>query len=127
MRFRLYKFLAALCLPWLSASAAPLLWTLSGVTFNDSGTASGSFLYDADTNGFTSIDVTTTTGSIRSGAHYIAFTPSISSNGDALFFVTAISGDLTGTPFLIFDLASHMTDGGGSINFITSCGSGNGG
>ena len=32
------------------ASANPILWSLAGVTFDDGGTAYGSFVYDADTN-----------------------------------------------------------------------------
>jgi hypothetical protein len=43
------------------------------------GTASGSFVYDADTNGFSAIDITSTGGFIRSGAVYT----SPSSVGDA--------------------------------------------
>jgi len=31
------------------AAASPLIWTLSGVAFDDAGTASGSFVFDADT------------------------------------------------------------------------------
>ena len=36
------------CAP--GAFAFPVTWTLSGATFNDGGTATGSFVYDADTN-----------------------------------------------------------------------------
>jgi hypothetical protein len=42
--------LALACLS--NASAFPVTWTLSGVTFTDGGTASGYFVYDADTNTF---------------------------------------------------------------------------
>ncbi len=44
-------FLIALALALVSnAFAIPVTWTLSGVTFSDGGTASGSFVFDADTN-----------------------------------------------------------------------------
>ncbi len=33
-----------------NASAIPVTWTLSGMTFDDGGTASGYFIYDADTD-----------------------------------------------------------------------------
>ena len=36
------------CAP--GAFAFPVTWTLSGATFSDGGTATGSFVYDADTN-----------------------------------------------------------------------------
>jgi hypothetical protein len=38
-----------------SVHAFPVTWTLSGVTFVDGGTASGSFVYDADTNNVSGI------------------------------------------------------------------------
>jgi len=47
-----------------SANATPVVWYLSGVTFADGGTASGSFTYDADTNVYSTISVSTTVGSI---------------------------------------------------------------
>ena len=45
-----------------AASATPLTWTLTGVTFVDGSTASGTFTFDADTNTYSSIDVMTTGG-----------------------------------------------------------------
>ena len=42
------------------AQAAPVLWTLNGVVFDDGSTASGSFVYDAATNQYTNIQITTT-------------------------------------------------------------------
>src|ERR1051326_2147724 len=52
------------------ALAIPITWNLSGVTFADGGTASGSFVYDADTNVYSFVNVTTTNGSSRTGATY---------------------------------------------------------
>jgi hypothetical protein len=37
-------------------------WTLSGVTFTDGATASGSFVYDADTHSWSDFSVSTTAG-----------------------------------------------------------------
>jgi hypothetical protein len=42
-----------------TASADGVTWTLSGVTFSGGGTASGTFVYDADTNTFSSVDIVT--------------------------------------------------------------------
>ena len=50
--------------------AAAINWTLSGVTFDDGGTASGIFSTDSGTGGLLSWDITTTTGSTLSGFHY---------------------------------------------------------
>src|SRR6185436_1870527 len=41
---------SAACLLASPAMAIPVTWTMSGVTFDDGGTASGSFVYDADTD-----------------------------------------------------------------------------
>ncbi len=46
-----------------SLPAVPVTWYLSGVTFSDGGRAIGSFVYDADTNTYSSIRVSTTPGS----------------------------------------------------------------
>lgn len=53
---RIFRFATAafaFCLSLACSSGAfafPVTWTLSGATFSDSGTATGSFVYDADTN-----------------------------------------------------------------------------
>ena len=57
--------LVLLCVPSV-ASADGITWTLSGVTFDDGGTASGSFVYDAVTNTVSSINIVTTAGPHRS-------------------------------------------------------------
>ena len=44
----------------LSAQAAPVLWTLNGVSFDDGSTASGSFVYDAATNLYSNVNIVTT-------------------------------------------------------------------
>ncbi len=52
-----------------TAVAAPVKWTLVDVTFSDGGTASGSFMYDADTNVFSAVDITTISGTLVTGAN----------------------------------------------------------
>lgn len=48
------------------AQATPLTWTLSGVTFDDGATATGSFVFDADTRVYTGWSITTS-ASTRQG------------------------------------------------------------
>ncbi len=48
----------------ISANATPVVWNLSGVTFDDGGTASGSFTYDVDTGAYSAISINTTAGSV---------------------------------------------------------------
>lgn len=43
-----------------AAHAAPVTWTLTGVTFDDGSTVSGSFVYDAATNQYSNVAITTT-------------------------------------------------------------------
>ena len=53
---RIFRFATAVfgfCLSLVCSSGAyayPVTWTLSGATFSDGGTATGSFIYDADTS-----------------------------------------------------------------------------
>jgi len=75
------------------------MWTLTGVTFGDGGTAAGSFVYDASTNTYSSVNITTTTGSVRTGSsyHFIAPSPNSPSSSFVLY-VSVGAGNLTGTP-----------------------------
>jgi hypothetical protein len=83
------------------ASAIPVTWTLSGVLFGDGGGVTGSFVYDATTNTFSSVNIISTSGSLpggTTGGTYI--TAAASSNSNVASFLTATTGDLTGTPRL---------------------------
>jgi len=105
-----------------SASANPILWSLVGVTFNDGGTASGSFVYDADTNTYSNISVTTTEGSAFGGAVYtlindIADAPTAS----GIYLVTSVPAT-PGLPGLMMGFF-NLTNAGGTIappNFLIS-------
>lgn len=54
----------------LPASASTINWTLSGVAFDDSGTASGWFTTDSTSGDVVTYDVTTTPGTTLGGAVY---------------------------------------------------------
>jgi hypothetical protein len=91
-----------------SASAAPAVWTLQGVVFNDGGTATGSFSYDPITDTFSDVDVTTTAGSLLPGvtynfAHPLSFDPVV------IFLTVDSASDQTGKPFLelVFNPGLH--------------------
>lgn len=53
-----------------SVKAAVVNWSLDGVTYNDGGTARGSFQYDADTNQIGNFDISVTDGSTFSSFDY---------------------------------------------------------
>jgi IPTL-CTERM motif len=82
------------------ADAAPVTFTLRGVTFQDGATASGSFDYDANTNTYSNVNITTTGGTILPGATYaFVCTPPCTNNQPtsqlALFLTTTPASDQT--------------------------------
>lgn len=104
-----------LCVPRI-ASADDVTWDLSGVTFTDGGTATGSFVYNADTNTLSSINIVTSSGTAFGGADYTATDPGgYGPFSNELLFVTSGSGDLTGTPALDLIFDSNLTDSGGTV------------
>jgi len=124
LRFLLAAFAAA-GLP-ASALAVPLLWTLNGVTFNDGGTASGSFVYDATANTNSAVNITTTTGSSVTGSTY-TFVCSSPCDGGLAFSPTYLvaltvsgSGNLTGVPVLELLFNTSLTNAGGTVTLNTT-------
>jgi hypothetical protein len=91
------------------AEAAALRWNLQGVTFNDGGTASGSFLFDADTNTFSDVNISTFLSNGNPVASYV------SALGDATGFASVIP-----SPFsvLTFGFSSPLTNLGGEIALL---------
>jgi hypothetical protein len=108
------------------ASADDVTWNLSGVTFDDGGTATGFFVYNADTNTVVSVDITTTLGTSFSGAVYTASDPGFGPFADEIVFVPNPSlSDFTGTPALNLEFATDLTDAGGVVavdTFEDTCG-----
>jgi hypothetical protein len=106
--------LAFLCAA--TAAATLLTWRLQGVTFDDGGAASGSFAYDATANLYSSFNIVTTTGSVRTGATYLFVNPNaFISNATNLAVVTQGSGDLTGTPWYDSVFVVPLTNAGGTV------------
>jgi hypothetical protein len=78
--------IGSLALAMSAAVSAPVLasvidWTLEGVTFDDGGTASGTFSTDSSTGNIVSYDITTTPGSSLVGTEYDSTTaPFVANN-----------------------------------------------
>jgi hypothetical protein len=101
-----------------TATADPITWTLSGVTFSDGATASGSFVYNADTDTVSSVEITTTSGALFSGATYSGVDPGFGPSALQIVLVTNPSlADFTGTGALVlsFMSGSGLTDLGGTV------------
>ena len=95
-------------------------WTLSGVQLSPpAGTASGSFVYDADTNTYSNVDITTTPFSITvngtvtavSGQHYTA----AGATNTNSYLLGIISGG--GASFSML-FAQPLTNAGGTVGFL---------
>jgi hypothetical protein len=110
------------CMPSIaSADSGGATWTLSGVTFSDGGTASGSFVYNATTNTVSSVNITTTTGLDFTGAVYDAVDPGFGPYADEIVFVTSpSSSDYSGSPALDLLFSSDLTNLGGVIATMLS-------
>lgn len=93
-----------------SAFAAPVTWNVTG-TFAGGGTISGSFVYDADTNTYSAINITTTAGS-EPGAIYTATSP-VFTNSPAQFVAVTAAGRGVGNPRLALEFSLSLSNAGG--------------
>jgi hypothetical protein len=101
-----------------SAFADSATWTFTDVAFSDGATVTGSFVYDATTNSVTSIDITTSAGTLSGGATYTSLDPGYGPFAFDMAFVTLPSlSDYTGMPALEFQTLGDvsLTNLGGVI------------
>lgn len=110
---------AVLMLALVPAASADtyVTWTLDNSLFDDGATASGSFVYDATTNTFSSIDIATSLGTSFTGAAYNSVDPGFGPFAFDVAFVTSPSlSSYIGTPALELNFASNLTDAGGIVS-----------
>ncbi len=115
--------LAVLALAFVagSADAFPVVWQLSGVTFADGGTASGSFVYDASTNTYSAVNITTTPGTtITTGATLQYVSPGVTPSATGFLSGASNAADLTGTRAFALFFAAPLTNAGGLVTLATS-------
>ena len=101
------------------AAAGPITWNFTG-TFTDGGSASGSFIFDAGLDTYSSVNISTTSGSAFGGAHYLVAEPQFTNNSANVDFAPAVVGDYTGTPVLFLLFSTPLTNAGGTIAINTS-------
>jgi hypothetical protein len=89
----------------LSLPAQAMTWSLQNVIFEDEGTATGSFVYDAAANSYSDIMLTTTVGTILPGMGYSAI--QAGSNTTVRF--------ANGLNVLQLAFVAALTDAGGTI------------
>src|SRR6516164_5165672 len=105
------------------ASADGVTWTLHDQLFSDGATASGSFVYDASTHTVSSVNITTTGGSLSGGATYAAVLPSFTPLPFDIGFVVTLMPDFTGSSALelefftsnTFAVPENLTNAGGTV------------
>jgi hypothetical protein len=112
--------LVLLCVPSV-ASADGITWTLSGVTFDDGGTATGSFVFDATTATVISAAIVTA-GGTHPGNTYTGMNMGSTDISDPLaeivFLPDPSLADLTGTPALDLVFFSDLTNSGGTFALV---------
>jgi hypothetical protein len=100
-----------------SAQAAPVTWTLEGVVFDDGGTAFGSFIYDADFNVYSSVNITTTAGTDLAGDTY-QYPNGVFTNPLSLVATSQDVPNLTNVPAIGLFFSDGLTNSGGALSLI---------
>lgn len=101
------------------ANAAPIQWTLQGTTFDDGGTASGSFVYDADSDTYSNVQLKTTAGSVGAASEFRSkcTTPHCNAALPELIFVAASNqSDLTNVPYLDIQPIAPLSNTPGTVD-----------
>lgn len=101
------------------AAAIPVTWELQNAVFNSGRTATGSFVFDADTVTYSDIDIDTMPSPTN---HYGILAPALPSNATLVNFVTGALADYTGTPVLLLVWSTPLTDTGGTVPFAVQGG-----
>jgi len=99
------------------ANAVPVTWRIDGVlAFEDGGTVSGVFTYDADTNEYSDVAITTTDGSLLNGFSYNLLDPRPSNNSenDALYLISTDAPNFPNAQVLNIDFEFAITNAGGT-------------
>jgi hypothetical protein len=101
-----------------AADAAPVFWNLNGVSFADGGTASGSFVYDADADFYPTWSISVTGGTTAALPAYTYITPS-----GFLGIHSATMADFVAVPttrYIRLSFLSALTNSGGTIGLNTA-------
>ena len=104
------------------ALADPVTWRLSNVTFDDGGTASGSFVFDATTYTYSEINITTSGGAFTPST-YVAVQPAPLSDEISIVAVTG-AGAGPGAPVISFLYEDMLTNAGGVVQLAPVSGEG---
>jgi hypothetical protein len=96
------------------AAATPVTWQLQNAVFAGGRTATGSFVFDADTNVYSNINVDT---GPAFAFHYGVPNPFFPVDSTLAIWVTAVLPDYSGTPALVIPWSTPLTNAGGVVPF----------
>lgn len=105
---------------WLPfvAAAAPITWVLSGVTFSDGTSGTGSFVFDADSVSYSSIFIQTENFGFFAGQTYTELIPAVTPTATNMLVTTGVFGNYDGVPALNLIFGSPLTGAGGTIDLV---------
>lgn len=115
------KLVGCVAVGLLSATAAcanPVEWTLSGVEFAGGGSASGSFVYDADTGLYSDLDISTSATVDEVAATFTLLDPDAFAGPVGFAVVSSLPTAEQERVFFV-TFASAPTDAGGDISIGT--------
>lgn len=111
---------ASVALISTNAMADPVMWEFEGAKINDTLVASGSFIYDADTNIFSDIDISANDsfGLDLTNTTYSILSPTEPASATDWAFVDALTGpNRTGEKSIRFSTnGAQLTNAGGTID-----------
>lgn len=112
--FRASRVILSIVAVFFSAvvTAMPVAWTIDSLIFDDGGTGSGTFTYDASTNTYSNIDIVTTPGTEFNGAHYGSVIAAAPNDSDYLAVMIYPAESL---PALELAFTIQLTNAGGVI------------
>ena len=103
-----------------AAFATPVTWIVSAASFFGGATLSGSFVYDADTNGLVNVAVVSGSGDNFGGSVYAVSNPSFGPYDIEFVLQPALVADATGTPLLDMQFLLPLTNAGGLVSFAVT-------
>lgn len=103
------------CVVSTKAHAVAVKWTVENFTLDDGGEVTGSYIYDASTDIFSDILLSTSAGSVMTTGANFTFSGAFGAE-DTVDLYETLPSDLTGIRSLYFQLNDSMTDLGGTIS-----------
>jgi hypothetical protein len=101
----------AFCISVMPAAASPVAWQVSNVVFDDGGTLAGTFIFDAATGAYSSIDLSSTAGTtITRNRHYGSPFPPSPGNSSLMIAIADASLPLEGQDALVLTWGAALTD-----------------